>query len=193
MNTEQNIYQPITRLATATAFLLLIPLIAMQFSSGVNWTLSDFIIAGILLFGTGFSYILITRILTTQTANNTIYRIAIGFSLFTGLFLIWVNMAVGIIGSEDNPANIMYLGVPAVGIVSAFIARFRPKGMMITMLGMALVQALLTAIVLAYGMYQTPPSTVFHILGVNGFFIMLFVVSAMLFRFVVKEEPSAEK
>jgi hypothetical protein len=40
--------------------------------------------------------------------------------------LIWMNLAVGIIGSEDNPANLMYGGVLAVAIVGAFMVRFRP-------------------------------------------------------------------
>jgi hypothetical protein len=40
-----------------------------------------------------------------------------------------MNLAVGIIGSEDNPANLMYGGVLAVGIIGAIIARFEPHGM----------------------------------------------------------------
>lgn len=40
-----------------------------------------------------------------------------------------MNGAVGIVGSEDNPANLMYGGVLAVGIVGAVIARFRAEGM----------------------------------------------------------------
>lgn len=37
----------------AVAVLLCIPLLAMQFTNEVIWTLSDFLIAGILLLGTG--------------------------------------------------------------------------------------------------------------------------------------------
>ena len=36
-----------------SASLLLIPLITMQFTDEVNWILSDFVIAGALLLGTG--------------------------------------------------------------------------------------------------------------------------------------------
>lgn len=183
MNTDHKLYQSIAGLALATAGLLLIPLIAMQFTEDVVWTLSDFIVAGSLLFGTGLIYKLITR-----TSGNLIYRVAIGVALFTGLFLVWVNLAVGIIGSEDNPENLLYFGVILVGLVGAFITRFQSHGMAYTMFAMALAQALVTAIALFSGLYQSPPSTVFHIIGVNGFFITLFALSALLFRYTAKEE-----
>jgi hypothetical protein len=37
-----------------------------------------------------------------------------GLAVGTALFLVWSNLAVGLIGSENNPANMMYLGVLAV-------------------------------------------------------------------------------
>lgn len=188
MNTDRKIYKPTAGLALATGLLLLIPLIAMQFSDEVVWTLSDFIFAGMLIFGTGFTYILVTRVLAPRMGDNIVYRVAVGFALFTGLFLIWVNGAVGIIGSENNPVNILYFGVIAVGIIGAFITRFRPQGMVFTMFAMAIAQALIAAIAIIGGFYQSPPSTVFHIIGVNGFFVMLFVIAALLFRHVAQEE-----
>ncbi|MDZ7694257.1 MAG: hypothetical protein U5K69_24575 [Balneolaceae bacterium] len=188
MNTNSRIYKPIAGLALTTGFLLLIPLIAMQFSDEVVWTPSDFIFAGTLIFGTGLTYILATRVLASQMGDNIVYRIAVGFALFTGLFLIWVNGAVGIIGSEENPVNVLYFGVIAVGIIGAFITRFRAQGMVFTMFCMALAQALIAVIALVGGSYQSPPSTVFHIIGVNGFFITLFVVAALLFRYAAQEQ-----
>lgn len=188
MNTNNSLYKSIAGIAVATGILLLIPLVAMQFSAEVVWTLSDFIFAGTLLFGTGLSYILITRIVAPRMEDNVVYRVAVGFALFTGLFLIWVNLAVGIIGSEDNPVNQLYFGVIAVGIIGAFLARFKPQGMAYTMFSMAIAQVLIAAAVLVGGMYKTPPSTVFHIIGVNGFFFTLFVVAAILFRYAVQEQ-----
>ena len=178
MNENRNFYQSIGLLALTTGILLMIPLIAMQFTKEVVWTLSDFVIAGTLLFGTGLTYKLITR-----KSNKPTYSIAVGFALFTGLFLIWVNIAVGIIGSEDNPINLLYFGVIFVGIIGAFMARFQSKGMTLAMYAMAIAQALIATIALIGGFYQSPPSTAFHIIAVNGFFITLFVVSALLFRY----------
>jgi len=191
MNNDRNLLPSIAVLAFATGLLLLIPLTAMQFTSEVNWTISDFIFAGVLFFGTGLMYILVTRILAKKTASNIIYRIAVGFALFTGLFLIWVNMAVGIVGSEDNPANLMYFGVIAVGVISALIARFKPKGLARTMFLMAIAQAVIATAILALGLYQSPPSSVIDILGVNGFFVTLFVVAGLLFRYSAEESVNA--
>lgn len=76
------------------ALLLLIPLIAMQFTDEVNWTLFDFIIASVLLLGTGLLYELVGR-----KVKNIWIRIAICVALLIMLLLIWAELAVGIFGS----------------------------------------------------------------------------------------------
>jgi len=79
---------------TAVLTLLLIPLIAMQFTDEVNWTLSDFVVAGGLLLGTGLMCELVIR-----KVKNTKYRIAICVGLLLALLLIWAELAVGIFGT----------------------------------------------------------------------------------------------
>jgi bacteriorhodopsin len=74
--------------------LLSIPLIAMQFTDEVNWTIMDFIVAGILLFGTGLMCELVLR-----KVKNIKYRIGICAVILAALFLIWAELAVGIFGS----------------------------------------------------------------------------------------------
>ena len=76
------------------AFLLLIPLIAMQFTDEVNWTLFDFIVAGVLLLTTGFMCDLVIR-----KVNKSGHRIAIFLAIFVALLLIWAELAVGIFGT----------------------------------------------------------------------------------------------
>jgi len=83
-----------TIMLSVIAFILCIPLVAMQFTNEVNWTLSDFIIAGTLLLITGLAIELVIRNLKTGT-TRTIALIVI----LIALFLIWVEMAVGIFGS----------------------------------------------------------------------------------------------
>jgi hypothetical protein len=161
----------------AAACILLVPLIAMQFTDEVAWSPSDFAVAGVLLVGTGLAYELITR-----RAGNIAYRLAVGLALATALFLIWANLAVGLIGSEDEPANLMYIGVLAVGITGALTARFQPRGMSRVLFATALAQALVAAIALLAGMYQDTGSSVPEIIKVNGLFVVLWVGSALLFR-----------
>ncbi len=77
-----------------SATLLLIPLIAMQFTNEVNWTLSDFGVATILLLGTGLMCELVLR-----NINELKYRIAICGALLFTLIIMWAELAVGILGT----------------------------------------------------------------------------------------------
>ena len=75
-------------------FLLLIPLIAMQFTDEVKWTLFDFIVAGVLLISTGLIFDLVIR-----KVKNLNYQIVISIALFIILLLIWAELAVGLFGT----------------------------------------------------------------------------------------------
>lgn len=77
-----------------SAILLLIPLIAMQFTDEVNWTLFDFIIAGTLLIGTGLLIELVLR-----KTKKIKYRIIIILALLIVFLLVWAELAVGIFGT----------------------------------------------------------------------------------------------
>ena len=80
-------------MATATT-ILSIPLIAMQFTTEVDWDLKDFTIMGFLLFGTGLMCEFVMR-----KAKSIKHRVIIcGAILFT-LFLVWAELAVGIFGT----------------------------------------------------------------------------------------------
>jgi len=74
--------------------LLLIPLIGMQVSSDVNWSLVDFLVMGLLLLGVGLMLEVVLR--KVPKKNNRIAFIAIILIVF---FLIWAEMAVGIFGT----------------------------------------------------------------------------------------------
>ena len=78
----------------AAAIMLLLPLIAMQFTDEVDWDLSDFIIFGAMLAAAGGTFELATRV----TSNKT-HRAAVVLALAAAFILIWVNGAVGIIGN----------------------------------------------------------------------------------------------
>jgi hypothetical protein len=165
----------------AAALLLLAPLVAMQITDEVNWDAADFAFAGVMLFGACGAYELAARITT-----NRAYRAAVAIAIVAALILVWINLAVGIIGTEDNPANLMYGGVLAVGIVGASIARFRPQGMMRVLAAMALAQAAVAVIALIGGLGSTGPS-----LGLTLFFTALWLASAWLFGKAAREQRAA--
>jgi hypothetical protein len=66
----------------------------MQFTNEVSWTLSDFIVAGVLLLGAGLMCELVMR-----KVKKIRLRIAICVALLIILLLIWAELAVGIFGS----------------------------------------------------------------------------------------------
>ena len=175
-----NPYRSVLGVALATAFILLIPLLGAP-----AWSLADFVVAGTLIFGTGLTYLLVAR-----QAGNMAYRAAVGVALAAALLLVWINLAVGIIGTEDNPANVMYVGVLAVGIAGAIISRFRPPGMARTLFAMVLAQALVAAIAVIAGLGSQWHGLA-QILGVSGHFVALFVGSALLFRYAGRERTPA--
>jgi len=78
----------------SVAVLLLIPFIAMQFNDEVNWALSDFLVAGILLLGIGFLAELAFRKIRTTSLRNAVW-----FALLALLVLVWAELAVGIFGT----------------------------------------------------------------------------------------------
>lgn len=160
--------------ALAAAAILLVPLVAMQFSDKVVWTLFDFLIAWVLLFGAGLTFKLVT-----DKKRSLVYRAAFGAAVGTSLFLVWLNLAVGLIGSEENPANLMYAGVLIVAFLGAIIARLRADRMVVVMLFVVAAQALTAVIALALGL--SPASSVIEISGVNVLFMVMWSGSAFLF------------
>jgi O-antigen/teichoic acid export membrane protein len=118
------------------------------------------------------------------------YRYAIGVALAAASILAWLSLGVGIIGRDGDPANLMYFGVLAVGIIGAIVARFRPHGMARALFVMALAQALVAVIALIFGL-GLPWSPPAEILALNGFFVALFLGAAWLFRDAARERPPA--
>lgn len=164
----------------AAGLLLLAPLVAMQFTDDVNWTVADFVFAAVLLFGTLGIYELAVR-----KTGSTAYRAGAGVALAGGFLLVWINGAVGI---TDSAADVLFLLlVPAVGLVGALVARFRPRGMAVAMFAAAGTVVLIAGIALVAGIVPAFNSA-FEILGLAAFFVVLFVGSALLFREAARGE-----
>ena len=80
------------RILFSSLMLLLIPLIAMPFSNQVDWTGSDFIIAGLLLLVAAFAIEVVLRLFTKK--RNQVAIIAVLIFVFLS---IWAELAVGVL------------------------------------------------------------------------------------------------
>jgi uncharacterized protein YqgC (DUF456 family) len=160
-----------------TIGLLLVPLIAMQFTEEIQWTLFDFLIAGLLLSGTGLAYLFIKKV-----SHSIKYRVALAITLLTSLVMIWANLAVGLIGSENEAINQLYFVLIATVFLAGYIVKFQPKGMFKVMMLIATLQISIVFIALFLGYQHVYGSSVAEILAVNGFFILLWASSGLLFK-----------
>jgi hypothetical protein len=159
---------------SCAAALILAPLIAMQFTSEVNWTAGDFLFAAFLIGGVGLALELAVRI-----SSSWSYRAAALVGLAAGFFLIWANAAVGYIGSEDNPYNRVFLGVVAIAFAGSLVAGFRPKGMAIAMLAAGIAHALAGG----YGFPDDPRTG-----PITLVFVAMWLASARLFQRAARED-----
>jgi hypothetical protein len=169
----------VLRWVLITAAVLAVPLLAMVLklgvpdpgsgTQGVNWGPMDFAVIGVLVLGSGLLYEY-----ASARAGTVAHRAAVGIAVAAGLFLIWVNLAVGMIGDEGNAANLMYLFVLFVALIGASIARFEPREASIAMFATAAAQALVAVIALIAGLGPTLPA--------DAFFVAAWVASGLLFR-----------
>jgi hypothetical protein len=143
----------------------------------VNWTLFDFAVFGAMLLGVGAAYAFLRR-----RARNSTYRYAAGTALAAAVLLVRINGAVGIIGSENNDANLTYFGVLAVALAGAIIARFRPAGMARAMYATALAQAAVGVIAIFAELGPDSPKWPADILILTAFFTILWLVAGRSFR-----------
>ena len=143
---------------SAAAFLLLLPLAAMQFTNEVNWIGSDFLIMGIMLLAACCTYE---------------FAVAVAASFL----LVWVNLAVGIIGEEveNDIDNLLFVGVILAWVIGGLIARFRPHGMSYAMIAATTVHVAigLLAAIAGWG-YEAAVS--------GALFCATWLASASLFR-----------
>jgi hypothetical protein len=114
--------------------------------------------------------------------GNLSYKLAVGLALITAFLLIWMNLAVGIIGSEDNGANLMFVGIFFIGLIAALNVRFQSLGMSYVMLVMVLLHIIVAVIELIFQFGILGPIWPFDVIGASCLFSILWFASALLFR-----------
>jgi len=158
------------------AALLAVPAVAMRFTGEVKWTAFDFaFFAGMLLM------VLLGYELFARNGRGA-YRLGGGVALLAAFLLIWITGAVGIIGDEGNPANLLYLGVLLVAFGGALLTRLRPSGLAWTMTAAAGVQLAIGIIAVAAHLGTDGPIWPRDVIGLTGMFTLLWLAAAALFR-----------
>lgn len=161
---------------SGAAVLLCLPAIAMRFTGEVAWTPSDFVVTGTLL-----TTILGAYELLASRAQNVTARAASILTVLGLFLLIWINLAVGIIGQEGNAANLMFVAVIAILTGGACIARFKPKGVGRTLFTAAGAQLAIGVIALAGGLGTGGPGWPRDVIALTIFFTGLWAVAGTLF------------
>lgn len=157
--------------------LLMLPLVAMQFTREVNWTLSDFVVMGFML-----GMVCVAFEIAVRVARSNAYVVAAGIAVAAAFLMTWANLAVGIIGNENNPANLMFFGVIGLGLVGALLARLKPQGMARAMYVTAAAQIAVSVITLAIGEG--------YIFVFTGVFVAIWLIAAQLFQKAAQQEAA---
>lgn len=133
----------------AAALLLLTPAVAMRFTTEVAWTPFDFVVWGaILTLACG------TFELAVRASGSLAFRAGVAVAVAIAFLVIWVSGAVGIIGDEDNPANLMFGGVLLVAAAGAYVGRFKAAGLARAMVAAAFPQAVVAIIAQLIGSFE---------------------------------------
>lgn len=166
-----------TAVWVAAAALFLTPLIAVQFTDEMNWTAFDFVVLAAMLIAAAGAYDLAARM-----THDAAYRAATAIALVTAFLLVWINLAVGLVGAEDHPANLLYAGVLGVATIGAVVARFRAAGLAKALAATSIAQAAVGATALLAGWGSSAPSFPAAIAALTAIFFALWLLSAWLFR-----------
>jgi hypothetical protein len=159
------------RVALGALALLMVPLVASRLVPDWNWNAGGFLFLYVLLFGTGMAYAVIARKMGAWS-----YKAAVAVALAAGFALGWSNMVH--VADSENPANLVYYSVLAIGVIGAWLAHLEARGLARTLFAMAATLALI-AVILPSG---APPEMARRMAIGHGVFVALFIASGLLFR-----------
>lgn len=160
------------------AVLFSLPMIASLLTTEIAWSFGDFALFGSMLLGVCGCYELAMIL-----SSNRAYRLGFGLTLFGMFVLVFVNLAVGIIGSEDNPANLAFFVIPLAGVAGALLSRCAARGLARTLYVMAAMQGL--AALLA------PASELMLMVLVTAVFTAIWLAAAAAFRLAARDTQTA--
>ena len=173
---------------SGAAALLALPAVAMQFTSEVDWDTRDFAVMGVMLLTAGLALEGLVR-----ASRSVPYRFGAGIAVLAGFLLVWVNLAVGFLGDEGNPANLAFLLVHATAIGGAILGRFRASGMARTMIAAAVVQVLVATAGYVAGYASPGGAGVYEVVMGSALFGGLWLVSSALFGWAARNANRVQR
>ena len=164
--------------ASITAMILLIPLIAMDFTSEVNWNGLDFLVMAMMLMGAGLTYVFIANL-----SSSYAYKLGVAITMLTSFLLVWVLLAVGMIGASGHPANLLYGLVFITLGASAFSCKFTAQGLSKSLFRTAAAQFIVPFIAIIFWQpILMSEANLVRLLIFNSVFALLFAGAGWLFR-----------
>jgi hypothetical protein len=153
------------------ALLLALPAVAMRLRlGGVDWTAADFAVFGAMLVVACGLYEVAARV-----SGEAWHRAGAGIAIASGFLTAWANLAVGMVGSEANPFNLLFAGVLGIALAGALQAKPRAAGLARAMLATSFAQALVAAAAFAIGGDPRGAS-------LSALFVAPWLLAAVLFR-----------
>ena len=133
------------------------------------------------------------RFLTSRVPDNRYYKYGIAVAMVTGFLLFWVNGAVGIIGSENNDANMFYPAVLLGAFLASLAVRFKPEKLFWVANVSAACFAVIAVLALVFKVGVSGPVWPWDVVWITAFFMGMLVVAGMLFRNAARIELNKEE
>lgn len=159
------------------AALMLAPAVATRLTDEMAWDSTDFIVFGIMLAAICGAWEL-----AMLKSKNWTYSAGAIAAAAAAVLLVLVNGAVGFIGNEDNPVNLLFFGVITLALGGAIVVRFRAEGLARVMAVTAGAQVVAAGLAVAM-----VPDVRGFLLG-TAMFVPIWLLSAWLFARAARAE-----
>lgn len=120
-----------------------------------------------------------------QASGSRAYRAGVAIAVVASFLTVWTTIV------RDDGSGIGFFMLIIAVAVGWFAARFRPAGMARTMLGVAVMQAVVGALVATAPITASVPGESLKALAFSGLFALLWLISGGLFRAAAKGEGEA--
>ncbi len=121
----------------------------------------------------------------TGSSENRAYRGGVAVAVVASFLTVWTTVV------RDDGSGMSFFLLIMAAVVGAFSAWFRPAGMARTMLGIAIMQALLGVAIATAPSTASVPDGSLKALLFSGFFAALWLISAIFFRVGSKRDRKA--